>query len=1063
MPDQPLAAGVRAVYADALANATVQSPKDFAQRWQDATGEDLEAGGALQQLPPKEHLIDAGIALSTSGYGQVSAPSAALVRQNLTDHYAASGEGPQDALRRAAGDADFHAEIALPPRLPDPLLATLNIYGESALHGTAAPEGKLPDEGTPGRTLLDSKTGSALKDAIGAADVLPLGDIPVVRAVYDTIGQVSEGIWHMVEGLSPQHYLEAENMLLSGQMTRSEMTGFLLQHAVSAAPGGSLSAGFRIGRFAYTDEQMSGMLDHAIKSSLLPKGSRIEDLQEFLRQLHEERDARVSASRDVVASRHMPDQPEDLEPGGGGGAQLPPPPARGALPGPEPSEPIIPPHQPEGQPGYGQYPRFRPAPEGESPETAAYRRHYMRETADALARVAGETQDRMYDFLMQLPGVPQLKGEQATRIEHYLEWPIIINREAGAEIEALSKARAEGTEEQIATAKQAVDAKMAELNPRQPAITAEDKDIIDTIIKPSQQRAAKHLALLREGRVLSDDEASQMSEGYLHRRLYNYMSDQQANVGGVTDPFSGMNSLRVKTSSMKTRQLADQTMSEIEASTDLRYVHEPVLNTLHNEMQLENAVRHYKLLTEDLGPQLVDAGLAAKDWQASRTLGFEPTTIPALNGWFFEPRIANTFNDFQRSPRFAGELGEQVGRVLDPVNRAIVNTMFLNPLPHDWNMFNDWILSRGAEWFRPSGYRSLVTNGLKAISDVWNKSDMYRAALREGASLESIPAETRNLHSLMLERFGREVETDPRWDGIVGMLNTGTAKLFDGRRGLASRIYDGIQQYGMWGIHDALLMQRIRELTGRGYALRDAIEQAHRHIASYRVPAEVMGSRWVSQLMQDPRFSMFGRYHYAKMRSLAEIGKDMIRGTGAQRADGLAKLLVLGAFTTAGSAGLNYLARSIFGDDNAQVRLGGSMGLVGNAETIGNDVLFKRDYGDAAFRFFSGLSGVISASPALEEVTRQVFNRDWSGGDIVDRDLPATAQAKQRAVHAFRQVEFAREAMDLAGHKPGAVVNALGLGIVRAPQPHHQYVTPRWKMRSEWRRYHRQMRQSGLE
>jgi hypothetical protein len=82
------------------------------------------------------------------------------------------------------------------------------------------------------------------------------------------------------------------------------------------------------------------------------------------------------------------------------------------------------------------------------------------------------------------------------------------------------------------------------------------------------------------------------------------------------------------------------TMPEVEANTDVRYLHDPVLTSLQNDMQLRTARRNVETLKGDILPELERKGLAATDAESRSKLGFQETKVPTLRGHYFEPPAA---------------------------------------------------------------------------------------------------------------------------------------------------------------------------------------------------------------------------------------------------------------------------------------------------------------------------------------------------------------------------------------------------------------------------------------
>jgi hypothetical protein len=113
-------------------------------------------------------------------------------------------------------------------------------------------------------------------------------------------------------------------------------------------------------------------------------------------------------------------------------------------------------------------------------------------------------------------------------------------------------------------------------------------------------------------------------------------------------------------------------------------------------------------------------------------------------------------------------------------------------------------------------------------------------------------------------------------------------------------------------------MQRVLEFERKGMATREAIREAEKHIPNYRIPTEVMNTRWFSQLLQQPAFTVFSRYHYGMFRSYANMLSDLIRGTGREKLEAIGNTLALGLFTWVVYPALDQAVRSVTGNEEDQ-------------------------------------------------------------------------------------------------------------------------------------------------
>jgi hypothetical protein len=114
------------------------------------------------------------------------------------------------------------------------------------------------------------------------------------------------------------------------------------------------------------------------------------------------------------------------------------------------------------------------------------------------------------------------------------------------------------------------------------------------------------------------------------------------------------------------------------------------------------------------------------------------------------------------------------------------------------------------------------------------------------------------------------------------------------------------------------MMQRVLELERKGMAMREAIREAEKHIPNYRIPTEVMNSRAFSQLLQEPAFTVFSRYHYGMFRSYVNMLTDLFRGTGREKLEAIGNMLALGLLTWVVYPALDAAVREVTGEEEGK-------------------------------------------------------------------------------------------------------------------------------------------------
>jgi hypothetical protein len=183
----------------------------------------------------------------------------------------------------------------------------------------------------------------------------------------------------------------------------------------------------------------------------------------------------------------------------------------------------------------------------------------------------------------------------------------------------------------------------------------------------------------------------------------------------------------------------------------------------------------------------------------------------------------------------------------------------------------------------------------------------------------------------------------------------------------------------MWTIRDAMYMQLVNEeMMFRGLSRKEAIKEVERHMPSYRIPTKVMNSRLVSQVLQDPRVTVFSRYHYGLVNSLKETASDLAALKEGRA--GMRKFLK-GADTAAAiavaAAALyplqDMIAQALTGNEDALQRRAGPYHIF---HAINDIAQHEKD--PMAF-----ISSIFTFNPALLGLAQLAFNRKLYNGQPV--------------------------------------------------------------------------------
>ena len=467
------------------------------------------------------------------------------------------------------------------------------------------------------------------------------------------------------------------------------------------------------------------------------------------------------------------------------------------------------------------------------------------------------------------------------------------------------------------------------------------------------------------------------------------------------------------------------TISEIEKATggDVEYHKNALVNTMVRALEDEKTLRNLKVL-EELKTSLKKQGLAyqkfwhdaggVRRWNKKREIPEGMVAlhhIPQLEGWYFDKRVAEAFQDYHPLP------SEPEGDVLQKINRLATASLFITPFPHIGNVGAMWITGRGWDWMNPGAYPRAMKAGAQAMQEVLTLGPRYRQMLREGSALRAADDATRNFHDAMLKAAGHEIETNPQtFKALAKAFGVGQMTPAD----VVRTIYNTSHRM-LWTANDVLMLQRQFELEAKGMKTRDAIKEAETWIANYRVPPQVMKSRAASRLLTNNHAVVFGRYEYGKWKALGEMAKPFLgKATGAERLDRLGKIMALGLMTYFVYPKMDAMLAKATGNPDAQVRRGGSEAIV-DALSPGEKQWPER------------MGSLLSLSPVMQAPAEILNNRyGFTGQPIIEPGSSPAGMAAQGAEGASQYVVPASSALQAL--QPGGLPQSLGaLGGLKIP------------------------------
>src|SRR5712664_1761114 len=324
------------------------------------------------------------------------------------------------------------------------------------------------------------------------------------------------------------------------------------------------------------------------------------------------------------------------------------------------------------------------------------------------------------------------------------------------------------------------------------------------------------------------------------------------------------------------------TTGEIETHTNLRYYKDAVGTELDNNIRLSAALRNAEFLNKLKSmPSFSDVAVNVKDTHAPAD--WRTVDIDQLKGYKFAPRVASALDDFK------GEMAKHPAEALGKISRILTGSMFWNPLPHIWNVLDHAIVQRGlSAWVSPQGYTRLWKTVGPAWKAVVTQDSNYLKFMHEGAGLMYPNVILRDFSEKVMQQLGQAPDMGPVARAF-GYANPAE---------MVRRIY-ALSRKTLWAGNDVIMMQAYFEKQLQGASVQGAIRQVEKHIPNYRIPDRVLGSRTISQVLQSPFFTAFGRYDYGRLASYGAmikdaVGKNSSVGARAKALDQMSMLAVMG-------------------------------------------------------------------------------------------------------------------------------------------------------------------------
>ncbi|MHC2257137.1 hypothetical protein ACVILK_006829 [Bradyrhizobium embrapense] len=395
------------------------------------------------------------------------------------------------------------------------------------------------------------------------------------------------------------------------------------------------------------------------------------------------------------------------------------------------------------------------------------------------------------------------------------------------------------------------------------------------------------------------------------------------------------------------------------------YYHNAALSASAANLDLGEIARHLQFL-QDLKSNHEFLKHAKKPGEKAPD-GYVETRLQNFKGWKMDPQLAYVMDDFARPG-----INEPAINRLRQLSQAVTRAIFWMPTAHIRNVGEHWFVERGFRWVPGTGgYTSLALDGLKAIKSVVRQDELQKQLRESGAGTIYGGVISRSALDNLAKGFGEAVKKNPsRWDPIARQFGVGPSDLVKAVYKASSHL--------LWAANDMFLTHSVLEHMRDGMSMQDAITKAERHIPNYRIPTTIMGSkqgaRIFSQILFEPTFMVFGRYHYGVFNSYANIAKDLVRGSRGNKLDAIGNLFAMGLLSFAVYPVLDKAVRWITGNDHASAARRGPLAIPYHLYEAARG---KENLTTAARDTFT-------LSPALSTAMQQLSGLDWRGKPIIE-------------------------------------------------------------------------------
>ena len=425
-------------------------------------------------------------------------------------------------------------------------------------------------------------------------------------------------------------------------------------------------------------------------------------------------------------------------------------------------------------------------------------------------------------------------------------------------------------------------------------------------------------------------------------------------------------------------------IDEIEAATkggkgEVTYQKNPIVTLSNWVNQLQAAKANIETMAKIKNdPDWLNNTTTDKDVAKKRGYDLIPTKLKQLgekNGAdVYMPSNVRWLLDDAFKAGFGGDDSKFLRSTASGLARIFMT--FGSPI-HVTNVATNAIIGRGFDNITPQGIRALGVTGVrafKAVNDAANSKD-YGDFLKAGGRPQFLSTITNDLIPNITRRLGADIASNTsKWDPIAKMWGISSPDM--------ARAVENFSTKEMWRLSDMMAVQRFLENRDfKGMSPEDAAADVHKFIPAYDLPPTVGGQgdvgRFLSQLLADPRTSLFGRYHMDLLRSFGHVTRSVLgpSSTPTERAKGVGQMLAAAALGYVAYPALDKLAQKVSGNEGAET---GRRGMLAITDALQKMVEGKSDYTKLATQLFT-------PSVPLSIGTKAIANTTWNRKEIVQQ------------------------------------------------------------------------------